>query len=245
MADKVKIENIFTEEDIECISMSSNPILIVYETYHNYLLKTSNRTLLDSNMIMAISEFHVANLLFLKENFTFPLAINCKLLNIFGILLKLREEVKTSPWSQANLVRSGTYDDINPNIVEKEIDFSAICNQKVNQIKKAFIESNLIKVEMKYDREQENKYQEDTSYYLKPIEISIIMDYLNVFYFSNIRLYYHFINIEKITNNKHIDVVINKPLPVPPLQHALLQPPDKNEISFIEEEEDSVVILII
>ena len=254
MNESLRIEKIFNEEDIENISMSSNPILIVYDTYYNYLLRATGKILLDSNMIMAISEFHVSNLMFLKENFTFPPTINCKILNILSLLLSLREEDtkpsdSNSHQSQSNLDRDklrknsikigaiGSLSSQEPPQIElpKEIDFSSICNQKIHQIKNAFIQAKLIKLEKKYEKTMDIKG--DKPYYLKPIEVQAIMDYLNLFYFSNIKLYYHFINIEKITNNKRIDVIINKPLAVPPLHLALLQPPDKNEIDVPDEDE--------
>jgi len=253
MSDTIKIEQIFTPDDIETISMSSNPLLLVYETYYNYLLRATGKIVLDSNMIMAISEFHVSNLLFLKDNFTFPTMIQCKILNILALLLSLREEVKPSPTEEefSKIKKSSTKllgNDEAPGVPEvKEVDFSLICNQKLHQIKQAFIQSKLIKVEKKNEKSFDfwtSDYGEKP-YYLKPIEVSNLMDYLNLFYFSNIKLYYHFINIEKITNNKRIDVIINKPLPVPPLHLALLQPPDKNEIAEIDTDEEKDVIKVI
>ncbi len=245
MSGQVKIEKIFTEEDVDNFSMSSNPILLVYETYYNYLFRTTGKVVLDSNMIMAISEFHVSNLIFLKEKFTFPVVINCKILNILALLLNLREEERLTQEDLENSKLRKHSSIANskeeaPQVIDnKEIDFSMICNQKLHQVKLAFFQEKLLKTEMKYEKLADRSNDFEKPYYLKPIEIANIMDYLNLFYFSNIKLYYHFINIEKITNNKRIDVVINKPLPIPPLHFALLQPPDKNEIMEMDEEDDN------
>jgi hypothetical protein len=73
-------------------------------------------------------------------------------------------------------------------------------------------------------------------FFMKPHEIASLLEYLNNFYFSYFKLYYHFVNIERITDNKKIDVIINRPLSVPPLSQAMKQIDEKFE--FEEQKED-------
>ncbi len=84
------------------------------------------------------------------------------------------------------------------------------------------------------------------NFYLNKQEVGKLLDYLKLFYFPFIRLFYHFVNIDRITENKKLEVVINRPLPVPPLSMAVKQKLEKNIFEEqkkegekdLEEEED-------
>ena len=51
-----------------------------------------------------------------------------------------------------------------------------------------------------------------------------------------VNYYYHFINIDRITESKKIEVVINRPSPVPPLVNAVNQKLEKNIFEDAKEE---------
>jgi hypothetical protein len=200
------IQNIFIEVQIKDIYESTNPIGVVYDIIESHHRRNNNNTEYDSNVLTAISEFHVNNLIFLKQNFTFPDSIYSKLLNLLSVLLELRDDqVKTT--------------DNDDNIQEiEDPNFAEICIKKLSDIKSGLFELNLIP----------NNNNTGSNFYLKNTEIVALLDYIKTFYFPFIRLYYHFVNIQKITETKKIDIVINRPLPIPPLSLAVMQAQDKN-----------------
>lgn len=230
----VKIENIFSNENmINEIFESGNPLISIYE-----IIESHNRrigaTEIESNILNAISEFHVNNLIFLKENFNFPNNINCKLMNLLNILLNLKEEnphedepqqMTIQSKEKVELMTESVQEDIEETF-EDNIDFGLICKRKLIEIKKAFKILDLVHTNA--NNNTVNSQTKEKAFHLKGSEVVIIMNYIKSFYFPNIRLYYHFINIEKITENKRLEVIINRPLPVPPLTQAVMQIPDKN-----------------
>jgi hypothetical protein len=230
-----EIEMLFNESDIEDIWNHSNPILNVYDLIEANMRKKTGKIDFDSNLLMALAEFHVNNLIYFKENFKFPIPIYCKLMNLLNILLNLREDNV-----QTELKETGKSDPTRGNNDEEEKnnhndpDFSIICRNKIRDLKKGFLKLQLIAQDKKKTGSVANNKED--SYYLKNNEVALILDYVNTFYFPFIRLYYHFINIERITENKKIDVIINKPLPVPPLNVAVKQIQEK--IQFEEQAND-------
>jgi hypothetical protein len=209
------IDNVFTEEiQIQEIYENSNPLGYVYDIIESFYQKSKGNLDVDSNMIMAVSEFHVNNLIFLKENFkTLPNSTLLKLLNLLNILLNLRED-STDEFSS------------------REPDFAFICRKKLIEIKRGLYTLNLVYKKSKADNS-------DKFIYLKNEEIACLLEYIKTFYFPFIKLYYHFMNIEKITENKKIEVVINRPLPVPPLNMAMLQMQEKHQFDERKEDKDN------
>lgn len=76
---------------------------------------------------------------------------------------------------------------------------------------------------VKMQNKKFSRIKEEGTFYLQIYELSIILEYLNTFFFPFIRLYYHFLNIEEITENKKIEIIIAKPVDVPPLSQAVEQ----------------------
>lgn len=226
-----EVELLFKELDIDEIWNNSNPILNVYELIENNMRKKTGKIDFDSNILMALAEFHVNNLIYLKENFKFPVQIYCKLMNLLNILLNLREEGKIQR-------REARKNDSTKRRIEEEEkanalepDFSLICRNKLKELKMGLVKLELIAQDKKRTGGLNNNKLDN--YYLKNNEIASILEYVNTFYFPFIRLYYHFINIERITENKKIDVIINRPLSVPPLNVAVKQIQEK--IQFEEQ----------
>lgn len=232
-----EMEMLFRESDIEEIWNHSNPILTVYDLIEANMRKKTGEVDFDSNLLMALAEFHVNNLLYFKETFKFPIPIYCKLMNLLHILLNLREEnfrIETKESLKTDPTRAIYTEEEKNNNNNYEPDFSLICKKKLKDIKKGFIKLDLIAQDRK--KNTGTSCSRDETYYLKNTEIASILDYINTFYFPFIRLYYHFINIERITENKKIDVIINRPLPVPPLNVAVKQIQEK--LQFEEQEID-------
>lgn len=244
----IQIETIFTKELVEEIWTATNPIHNVFEILEsNYRANTGGKIDYDSNIFMAIAEFHVNNLIYLKENFNYPSLVNAKLLNLLAVLLNLREEKSTEREKierrNPSLIPSMTNNEEGEiqkritivNLDSKEPDFVSICKKKLREIKNGLHSLNLV-----FNKEN-NKQQSaspEGNFFLKNNEIVQLLDYINTFYFPFIKLYYHFINIERITENKKIEVIINKPLPVPPLNVAVAQMQEKHQF---EEQKDEKI----
>jgi hypothetical protein len=214
---ELKIETIFKEDtQIDEIYDHSNPINFVFEILETHYRVTTGQIDYDSNLIMALSEFHVNNLIFFKETYKgFPNIVYRKLLNLLNILLNLKDE-------KSQKIIQEQEEEIN-----NDPDFNMICKKKLSEIKKGLFLLNLV-----HDK---NSSDNPNAFYLKSTEISHLLDYIRTFYFPFIRLYYHFINIQKITENKKIEVIVNRPLPVPGLRDAVLQVQEKN--SFEDQKE--------
>ena len=230
-----EVEMLFKDSDIVEIWNHSNPILNVYDLIEANMRMKTGKIDFDSNLLMALAEFHVNNLIYFKENFKFPMEIYCKLMNLLNILLNLREDssrTETKESIKSDPTRGNYNEEEKNNNVEP--DFSVICRNKIRDLKNGFLKLELIAQDKKKTGGVVNNKED--SYYLKNNEVASILDYVNTFYFPFIRLYYHFINIERITENKKIDVIINKPLPVPPLNVAVKQIQEK--IQFEEQVND-------
>jgi hypothetical protein len=237
-----QIETLFNDADIEEIWNHSNPLMNVYDLIEKNLRQKTGKIDFDSNLIMALAEFHVNNFIYFKENFKFPTNIYCKLMNLMNILLNLKEE---STKDHANTEISKTNEEEEEKQGTPETDFSLICRNKLKELKKGLIKLELIAQDKKKTGGvQTNK---EDSYYLKNDEVALILNYVNSSFFTFIRLYYHFINIERITENKKIDVIINRPLPVPTLNLAVKQIQEKvsideQNIADGSEEKKAVII---
>jgi len=232
-----EIEIIFKDDiNITEIYENSNPIGVVYDIIESHFRRTKRNIEYDSNVLTAISEFHVNNLIFLKESFNFPEKIYCKLLNLLGILLNLRDENDAAlNYSKRKSVNTSEAEEDSKEDFE-EPDFAEICKKKLSEIKNAFYFLNLVPKKI-----SGGEKKEENNFYLKNSEIASLLDYVKTFYIPFIRLFYHFINIEKITETKKIDVIINRPLQVPALSLAVLQAQEKHhfEEQKVEKVENS------
>lgn len=216
--DNLQIEMLFKESDIDEIWNHQNPLMSIYELIEKNLRVKTGQIDFDSNLIMTLAEFHVNNLIYFKENFKFSSIIYCKLMNLMTVLLNLKED-------KENNNSSGKMDPTKSNDSNlNEIDYSLICRNKLKDLKKGFIKLELIENKGKKGENDNNNLE---IYYLKNNEIAAILQYVNNFYFHFIRLYYHFINVDRITENKKIDVIINRPLIAPPLNDAVKQIQEK------------------
>lgn len=260
--ENIAIPNLFSQEDIEEMKYSTTAMSFVYDKVNIYFRSTFNVEF-DSNMLFATAEFNISNLQFLISKFTFPNEILAKLLNALMLLLHLREEpadIMNSTNESRNLYSMhGSQTNFNKlNHKEKEVDFSIIAKKKLFELRSALIKLNLIKKEnfACYSNDNKSKkqappivslndsnlnsyIQSNHGFYLQPNEVSILLNYINTFYFPFIRLYYHFLNIEKVTENKKIEIIISKPLNIPSLSEAVPQILERNQYDEIMHENES------
>ena len=230
-------EEIFSLQDIQEINDSTAPKVVACNMLEKYYTKKFGKVDLQSNLLMAQAEFHVNNLNFLQEQYKdFSPEIICKLLNLLGILLNLEE-------SEYNInLPKNTFneeDEIKRYAQVPEPDFGYVCNKKLAQLKQGLKFLKFIpakKEEINYPPTYVT--ETEMNFYLNQEEVKALLDYLKIFYFPFIRLYYHFINIDRITENKKLEVIVNRPLPVPPLSEAVRQKLEKNIIDEPKGEAD-------
>ena len=240
--DKLKVPDLFNANDIEEMKYSSSAITFIYDKIEVYF-KTTFGIEFDSNMLIATSEFNLSNLEFLRKMFNFTNDIYAKLLNALILLLHLRED-KPDEFNQTKQSKNiysmhGSMSNFhNSKGLQKEIDFSIISKNKLYEFRAALIKLNLLKSDSFVDyKDKKNRDNVNIGFYLQPEEVSTILNYLNTFYFPFIRLYYHFLNIEQVTENKKIEIVIANPMHVPSLSEAVPQIQDRNQF---DENEDIV-----
>jgi hypothetical protein len=235
--ENIKIEIIFLEDQISSIWTASNPLEYVFELLETQLRKKTGRIDYDNNYLYALSEFHINNLIFIKTHFQhFPDQIVAKVLNLLNELLNLKDsnriEARKSFIMSNNKLNSIELDEHSEkekvskklNIQKIEPDFLDLGKKKLNDIKKGLAFLELIPTR---PLSTKSNIINNDSYFLKNNEIIMLLNYIRDFYFPYIKLYYHFANVERVTETKTIDVIINKPLFVQPLNFATLQIPEK------------------
>ena len=258
-------EELFQVKDINDINDSSNPKGTIGNLIERFLEKKKGKVEIQSNLLMTQAEFHLNNLNFLQENFkNFPQEIICKILNLLSLLLNLEEEKYNINLPKSSLLEDS---ELQKYTQVPEPDFSFICKRKFEELKYGFKylgffptreeiehkkkskntkkkkkneEEEEYKEEKKEEEKKEEKKVEEKieNFYLNTKELQIILDYIKSFYFPFIRLFYHFININRITETKNVEVIINRPLPVPPLCEAVEQKLERNIIDEKKEEEE-------
>jgi len=243
-----EIELLFKDSDIEEIWNNPNPIFMIYDLLERNFRKKTGEIDFDSNLLMSLAEFHVNNLIFLKETFNFSVPIYCKLMNLLNILLNLRQDnlknkSNTNVTKQTNL-STNKKDDEEKILIET--DFSIICRNKLKDLKLGLLKLDLISQDKKKTGVVNNNSNQEP-YHLKNTEVASILEYVNSFFFPYIKLYHHFVNFERKTEDKKINVIINKPLPVPPLCLAVKQIQDKihSEEQELEDGKDANIKVLI
>ena len=211
--DNFLVETIFKDSDIEEIWTSENPIDFTYKLIESHFRRTTGRIDPDTNLLMAQAEFHVNNLIYSKENFKeYPIAFHTNILNLLSILLNLNDKIY--------------YQDPAQNVDEEfikrtnslaEPDFALICKSKLNEIRNGLQVLQMIPSRMDKEMTQ----------YLNKNDVKNLLEYIRTFYFPYIRLFYYFTNKQRITEDNKIDLIICKPLPVPPLSFGDLQKEEK------------------
>ena len=197
---------IFEPSQIDLIYNSNDP---VYETsliLQSHFRRVFLRADFNIEKIMGQSEFHVNNLIFLKENFqNFPNEIICKLLNIMSQLISFENEENIKE------------NDINDNFLQ-------ISKNKLNEFKNNLISYNLYpttKGETILANDVNKKLTDDGKFFLNIKEIQLIMNYLKLEYFPYVQMWFYFDKDQRKVTEEKIELIINKPLDSMPLNIAV------------------------
>ena len=195
---------IFEPSQIDLVYNSNDPINETSLILQSHFRRVFLRADFNIEKLLGQSEFHVNNLIFLKENFqNFPNEIICKLLNIMSQLISFENE---------------------ENIKENEKDnFLQISKNKLNEFKNNLISNNLYPTTKgeTIQANDVNKQLKDGKFFLNIKEIQLIMKYLKLEYFPYIQMWFYFDkDIRKVTEEK-IELIINKPLDSMPLNIAI------------------------
>ena len=197
---------IFEPSQIDLIYNSNDP---VYETsliLQSHFRRVFLRADFNVEKIMGQSEFHVNNLIFLKETFeNFPNEIICKLLNIMSQLISFENEENIKE------------NDINDNFLQ-------ISKNKLNEFKNNLISYNLYpttKGETIQANDVNKKLTDDGKFFLNIKEIQLIMNYLKLEYFPYVQMWFYFDKDQRKVTEEKIELIINKPLDSMPLNIAV------------------------
>lgn len=149
-------------------------------------------------------------------------------LNEFKILLVKQGLIKPESFSNYNFLNFDNLESLDCNLPNPHRQNSSMIETKNASSTSLISLNNSTKKQVNLNAKYRNKIKFSTkkikpSFYLQNNELAILLDYLNVFYFPFIRLYYHFLNIEQITENKKIEIIIEKPSEVPSLNLAVEQ----------------------
>jgi len=215
--DKLIINDIFTDKDIEEIWKSKNPLEYISEIIETFERKKTGNIDIDPQLLLATSEFHVNNLIFLKEKFSLTWSAYAKLLNLLATMLNLTDGERS--------------EDV------KLSDSDLIIKIKLKELKKGLLQQDLI---LTSDNDSRGKGEA-----LKPNDAIIILEYLNNSYFNFIQLYYFFANIQRKVDNDIIEVIINKPTQTPPLKLATKIEKPKEKVEEKVEVKKEVILLLL
>lgn len=214
--EKIIIEEIFTDKDVEEIWKNENPISFTSELLETYFRKTTGNIDVDTQLILATSEFHVNNLIFLKENFTLTWGTYAKLLNLLAVMLNLTDGE-----------RSEDVKLISPT------DLDLVLKNKLRELKKGLLQLNLI---------QSPNITHGKGEAIKPSDTVLILEYLHTSFFNFVQLYYFFANVKRKVTREIKEVIINLPTPVPPLIKATKIEKPKEKVEEKVEVKKEVII---
>jgi len=214
---------IFEPSQIDLIYNSNDPINETSLILQSHFRRVFLRADFNIEKLLGQSEFHVNNLIFLKENFqNFPNEIICKLLNIMSKLISFENE---------------------ENIKENEKnDFLQISKNKLNEFKNNLIENNLYPTTKgeTIQANDVNKQLKDGKFFLNIKEIQLIMKFLKQEYFPYIQMWFYFDKDKRKVTEEKIELIINKPLDSMPLNIAIEEEIEeelnKNENELNDEE---------
>ncbi len=215
--ERIQIDEIFIPSDINEIWNSKTPINLVAEIIETFIRKTTGDIEMDPQLILATAEFHINNLIFLKEKFLLTSTAYAKLLNLLAILLKMTDGERSEDVKMANL--------------------DLLIKLKLKEIKIGLIQQDLLLIS---SSESHGKGEA-----LKPSDIFLVLDYLNNSFFNFIQLYYFFANVQRKEEDEKIEVIINKPLSTPSLSKANKIEKPKEKVEEKKEEKQEVRIVLI
>jgi len=199
---------IFDPSQIDLIYNSNDPIYETSLILQSHFRRVFLRADFNIEKIMGQSEFHVNNLIFLKETFeNFPNEIICKLLNIMSQLISFENE-----------------ENIKENDNNVNDNFLQISKNKLNEFKNNLISNNLYpttKGETIQANDVNKKLTDDGKFFLNIKEIQLIMNYLKLEYFPYVQMWFYFDKDERKITEEKIELIINKPLDSMPLNIAV------------------------
>ena len=236
---------LFTSENVKEIHESINPKQTISQILEERAKNNNKSGESQTNLLLAQAEFHYQNLNFLEGSFKgFPESVILKLLNVLALLMNLNEEEYNINYDESQIAH------LDPNLKKyapvPEPDYSYIANRKLMEVKLAILKYDLVLDSgNRTSAENFSRDPEETNdnFYLNTEELEIILNYIDKSYFPNIRLFYHFFNINRITETKKIHVTVNRPLPVPPLSEAVEQVIEKNIIEEIANQKEEELAL--
>jgi len=214
---KVNITNltiIFTPDDIISLTSSSDMRHGMTEFITKYFTELGLQDKIDINEINIIADFHYYNLCFAKNQLLLPNNKTALLLNIMARLIKFRD------YEASNVMIKTMNQEMQRSEEEK---YKLLLEQKFDELRDSLLACSVDNPPFSIRIFTTN-------------EVKKLLDYTMNTYFLHFRLYNAVMSNKQFSEQKNIEVYIDEPLPIPPLNEGLMDNPEREEIESEEED---------
>ena len=232
---------IFSPENIDEIYEDINPLEKVSKLLESHHRKKYLNPNFDPEKILAKAEFHVNNLIFLKDKFpTFDNIAYSGILNAFAKLIdfdKYKRPENTNVKKKNENEEEEEEEEINEEPII--VNFLELSKEKLNEFKESLIKYKLFprtKGEFALSN-YKNKRRSDGKFFLNLKEAQELLSYIRLEFFHYIRIWFYCeVDVRKIKEEK-IELCINDPIESLPLNFAI---EDKRKENEKEEEKKKI-----
>ena len=224
---------IFSPENIDEIYEDINPLEKVSKLLESHHRKKYLNPNFDPEKILAKAEFHVNNLIFLKDKFpTFDNIAYSGILNAFAKLIdfdKYKRPENTNVKKKTENEEEEEEEEINKEQII--VNFLELSKEKLNEFKESLIKYKLFprtKGEFALSN-YKNKRRSDGKFFLNLKEAQELLSYIRLEFFHYIRIWFYCeVDVRKIKEEK-IELCINDPIESLPLNFAIEDKRKENE----------------
>ena len=229
---------IFNPENIDEIYNSLDPLEVVSKLLESHHRKKYLNPHFDPEKIIAKAEFHVNNLLFLKDKFPdYDNITHSGILNAFSKLIDF-DIYKRPENNNNNKIEKKENEEEEEEINEEPIivNFLELSKEKLNEFKNSLIKYKLFprtKGEFALSNYKNKRRTSDGKFFLNLNEAQELIKYIRLDFFPYIRMWFYLeVDTRKIKEEK-IELCVNEPIESLPLSFAI---EDKTKEKEKEEE---------
>ena len=229
---------IFNPENIDEIYNSLDPLEVVSKLLESHHRKKYLNPNFDPEKIIAKAEFHVNNLLFLKDKFPdYDNITFSAILNAFSKLIDF-DIYKRPENNNNNKIEKKENEEEEEEINEEPIivNFLELSKEKLNEFKNSLIKYNIFprtKGEFALSNYKNKRRTSDGKFFLNVNEAQELIKYIRLDFFPYIRMWFYLeVDTRKIKEEK-IELCVNEPIESLPLSFAI---EDKTKEKEKEEE---------
>ena len=225
--------HIFNQEDIDSFAIQGNMKQSFLDYLGQWYMKERKGEKAEYNELNIISDFHLYNLSFARDELYLPPDKSALLLNILWSLLGFKDG------EESVVIKQGVNNINTPeqNIDEDNQDYenpAQSFNAQLEQ-KWKFFKELMLTFSLEMHPHKIKVFSSD--------EVEKILKYVRETYFRHFRLYSYVLSTQQLCETKKITVYVDKPLEIPPLSEALSL--GKEKLEYEDEDEEKVYILYI